>query len=393
MQDFETFFTPLDSDQFSQDCFAHYQIGAHIQAYLHEQDFPDLEQAQLVIIGVSEDRGNPTNKGCGEGVDIIRQHLYRLSQTEPSISIADLGNINIGHSVNDTYSLLTDIATDLISQHITPIFLGGTQDLSFANYMAYEQLGKLIHLCHIDERFDIQQESEHTPMAHSFLSKIILRPNNRLFNLTNIGYQRHFESQSNIDLMQQLYFETYSLSDMRQDISMAESIMRQTDMLSIDISAVRFSDAPGRKNNSPNGFYGEEACQLMRYAGLSPQLSSLGFYEYNPQCDIQQTTAKLIAQMIWYFIEGRSQCIDEHPTYSPQDQFRTYTVSFNSQQQDITFYKSKLTDRWWMQINNTNPVKEAYKSLYFVPCTYQEYQQTLNNDVPERWIKSYQKLM
>ncbi|MFN8133913.1 MAG: hypothetical protein U0Z17_01300 [Bacteroidales bacterium] len=34
---------------------------------------------------------------------------------------------------------------------------------------------------------------------------------------------------------------------------------------------------PGNANAIPNGFYGEEACQLMRYAGMSDKISSIGF--------------------------------------------------------------------------------------------------------------------
>ena len=76
------------------------------------------------------------------------------------------------------------------------------------------------------------------------------------------------------------------------------TLIRNANLLSFDVAAIRAADAPGVHNASPNGFNGEEACRMTRYAGLSYKLSSIGFFEYNPHYDINARTANLIAEMI-----------------------------------------------------------------------------------------------
>lgn len=116
--------------------------------------------------------------------------------------------------------------------------------------------------------------------------------------------------------------------------------MRNADIVSIDISAFKASDAPGIKRCSPNGFLGEEGCQMTRYAGLSNKLSSIGFFEYNPNYDINNMTAKMISQMIWYFIEGFSNRIDDIPTPESED-FIKYIVQIE-EQEEMVFYAINL---------------------------------------------------
>jgi len=113
--------------------------------------------------------------------------------------------------------------------------------------------------------------------------------------------------------MKNLYFDTYRLGIVRSNMEEVEPMVRNADMISVDIGCVRASDAPGNANASPNGFYGEEVCQIMRYAGMSDKMSSVGLYEYNPRFDRNNQTAKLISQLIWYFVDGFYNRKDEFP--------------------------------------------------------------------------------
>ena len=70
-----------------------------------------------------------------------------------------------------------------------------------------------------------------------------------------------------------------------KDLKILEPIMRDADIVSVDIGALRFSEAPANKNTSPNGFYGEEICTISRYAGISDKVTSFGIYEYNNLLD------------------------------------------------------------------------------------------------------------
>ena len=213
-----------------------------------------------------------------------------------------------------------------------------------------------------------------------------------LFNYTNIGYQTYFVDQNAISLMRKLFFDTVRLGLAQSAMEDVEPLIRNADMVTLDISSVRMSDAPGNLNASPNGFYGEEACQMARYAGFSDKLSSIGFFETNPTYDRCGQTAHLTAHMIWYFIDGFASRTNEFPGKIIDDFFK-YHVSVKENEQPIIFYKSKKSERWWMEVNCPENIREKYERHYIVPCSFSDYHTACNDEVPDRWWQVYQKMM
>jgi formiminoglutamase len=114
-------------------------------------------------------------------------------------------------------------------------------------------------------------------------------------------------------MLESLNFDCVRLGLARKNIEHLEPILRDADLVSIDVSCIRMSDAPAHANASPNGFSGEELCQIARYAGISDKLTSFGIYEFNPAFDIRHQTAKLLAQTIWCFIDGYYNRRNDHP--------------------------------------------------------------------------------
>jgi hypothetical protein len=168
--------------------------------------------------------------------------------------------------------------------------------------------------------------------------------------------------------------------------------LRNADIVSFDISAIRMSEAPGSGNAGPNGFYGQEAAQLCRYAGMSDKLTSFGIYEFNPAMDREGQTAHLVAQMIWCFIEGVSQRKMDYPIGDYSEYYK-YIVPMTESDHEIIFYKSTKTDRWWMDVPYPAGKSRDYERHHLVPCTYEEYQQATNEEMPDRWWRTYQKLV
>jgi formiminoglutamase len=366
-------------------------IGDVVRAYLKPGDFPSLEQADLAIIGVGEERNAVYNNGCGFGPDAIRKEFYKLFQGNFNLRMIDLGNIQHGHRIEDTYFALTSIMSELLELNIVPIVLGGSQDLTFAQYKAYEKIGRIINIAAIDPLFDLGTSGEKLD-SRSYMSHIIMQQPNYLFNYTNIGFQTYFVDQQAIALMKNLYFDTYRLGMVRANMEEVEPMVRNADMISVDIGSVRASDAPGNANASPNGFYGEEICQIMRYAGLSDKLSSFGIFEINPRLDRQAQTAQLAGQMIWYFIDGFYSRKGDFPPDKKKDMMK-YTVSLKDFKDEVIFYRSNKSERWWMEVPIRAKHRERYERHHLVPCSYQDYQTACQNALPDRWWQTYQKLM
>jgi len=390
--DISIYFDPIEPTNLDfSDISGRKRIGDMINGYFHQDRFPDLDQIDIVLVGINEDRLAFSNDGCSMAPDFVRERFYPLFPEAAKVRIADLGNIKQGHTIEDTYFAVKTVVAELIKEGIFPILIGGSQDLTIANYQAYESLSQIINIVTIDPEFDLG-ETESDTNSRSFLSKIILHQPNYLFNYTNIGYQTYFVDYDAIRLMKNLFFDIYRLGEVRADLKEVEPLIRNADMLNFDISAIRASDAPGNNNATPNGFYGEEACQIMRYAGLSDKITSLGIYEYNPKLDRGGQTAFLIAQMIWYFIEGFYKRNREYPNKDLAN-YMKYHVRVEGQKDEILFYKSRKSERWWMEVNCTKDKRMKYERHYLVPCSYRDYQIACENDIPDRWWQAYQKLM
>ncbi|HRH62587.1 MAG TPA: formimidoylglutamase [Bacteroidia bacterium] len=388
--DISIYFEPLQQNGILHpDAYQPAQLGKVIRQH-SSVGFPDMEGVQLAIIGVKEDRKSLFNSGCAKAPDVVRNYLYKLYQPHLPVVIADLGNINPGFTIEDTYFALANTVKELVKKNIVPIILGGGQDLTYANYQAYEALEQIVNIVSVDSKFDLGEMNQELD-SQSYLSKIILHQPNYLFNFSNIGYQTYFVDKHSIELMSKLFFDAHRLGYVRSNIEEVEPIVRNADIVSFDMSCIRFSDAPGNRNATPNGFYGEEACKIARYAGMSDKLSSIGFYELNPEVDQAEQSAHLLAQMIWYFMEGFCNRKKDFPIGSRGD-FIKYRVFIQNNKYEIVFYKSPKSDRWWMDVPYPPNKKIKYERHHLVPCSYQDYQTACNEDMPDKWWLTFQKL-
>ncbi len=362
-------------------------FGRNIEIYSAQNGFPDLANKKIVIIGVEEGRAAIGNHETGCNLNEIRKELYKLFPGNWPISVADIGNIPQGSAIEDTYFALGELLTYLIKNRIIPIIIGGGHDLTYANYRAYDKLEQTVNIVSVDNRFDLGA-IEDDLTSQSYLSKVVMNQPNNLFNFSNVGYQTYLNSQNEIDLLDGLFFEAYRLGEVSSAIQLVEPVLRDADIVSIDLSSVKNADAPANNNATPNGFTGAEICAISRYAGISDKVTSFGIYEYNSIFDIKNQTAQLISQMIWYFIEGVNYRANDYP-FGLKDNYQKYIVPIENQV--LNFYKSNKSGRWWMEINLNESNK--FKRHALIPCTYQDYISATNQEIPDRWLKTLKKLV
>jgi len=366
-------------------------LGSKIDVF--SDRFPDLDEKEIAIIGVQEDRNAINNPGCALGPDYVREKLYQLNEGNYQTKIADLGNIRRGETITDTYIALKTVINELVKKNIIPVILGGGQDLTYAQYLAYETLEQKVDLVVIDSHLDLDNddaaESIETTSV-SYLNKIFLHEPNYLFNYSNLGYQVYFTSQDSLRVMEKLYFDVHRLGELSGNIGVAEPVIRNANMISFDIGAVRSADAMGNANATPNGFTGTEACQLARYAGFNDKLTSIGFYEFSPAYDTNGQTAMLMAQIIWYFIDGVYNRKKDFPL-TPKSQYLIYKTSLKHDEHELVFVKSKKSDRWWMQVPYPTGGSRNER-FHLVPCQYDDYKTAVSGEMPDLWWRTYQKL-
>ena len=72
--------------------------------------------------------------------------------------------------------------------------------------------------------------------------------------------------------------------------------------------------------------------------------------------------------------------------------YKHFMVGLNDGDLEISFYKSKKSDRWWMEVPYNGEQQEQYQRHLLVPCTYADYEQAQHNEVPELWLKYYQRV-
>ncbi len=360
-------------------------LGNTIDVFTEERGFPDLEGVNIAILGVQEGRNAINNDTTGYGLDVIRSYFYKLYAGNWELKIVDIGNIHAGDTVEDTYFAVKEAISFLVKKDIIPVVIGGGQDITYANYRAYDNLEQMVNIVSVDSKFDLGKLGEPVN-SNSYLSTIVMEQPNNLFNFSNIGYQTFFNSQEEIDLIEGLSFDAYRLGTAKK-LELVEPIMRDADLVSIDIGAIRKSDAPGNNNATPNGFYGEEVCAIARYAGISDKVTSFGIYEFNNRLDDNGQTAHLIAQIIWYFVEGVSHRAKDYP-YCTKENYLKYIIPHKNG--DMNFYKSHKSGRWWLEVPSMNDNK--YKRHALIPCTYQDYLDAADQNVPERWFKALRKL-
>jgi len=227
----------------------------------------------------------------------------------------------------------------------------------------------------VDAKIDLDMNSP--ARNDNFLMEMLTSEPNFIRHYNHIGFQSYLVHPHMLETLDKLRFDCYRVGKVRDNVEEMEPVIRNADIFSFDISAIAHAYAPAN-TLSPNGFTGDEACSLLRYAGLAPAMLSVGIYGFDPDRDRDHITAKQIGQMIWYFIEGKSRGTRE-ARINEKEAFNEYHTAFN--EVATTFLQSKHTGRWWMQLPDQQ----------YIACSYNDYIQASSNEIPERWLRAQER--
>ncbi len=345
--------------------WAPYQLGSKITSFFPEM--AELPPGAVALLGFDEKSSHQ-----------VRQQLYALTGTFDKLPIIDIGNLR-----KSQHTFAVQVLRELIDGGLTVVILGAPADLALSQYQAYSEKIKGINACIVDARprYEVKPKGKELPL----LNRMLKPGENHIFHLSLLGYQRHLSDPAVLNkFREELHFELYPLGQLKQDVPDIEPAIRDADMLAINFSAVQAGFAPAALQPGPNGLDGMEICHLTRFAGISDKLSSLSIGGWSPHKDKSHLTAQLIAQAVWYFLEGVSQRLGDFPI--SMEGLIEYHVDHSHVTEPLVFWKSSRTGRWWIQV----PVREdaGHARHRLVPCTYKDYQNACNDELPERLLQA-----
>lgn len=358
-------------------------IGKQITIYNDKTQFPDLTNMKIAIVGVGDNDKSEEESFCFEA---LRLSFYSLHSGNWSSPIADIGDIAPGHSRSDTLFAVQKVTETLLQQDVIPILLGGGQDLVYGQYRGYTHLNKMLHYVNIDSQFDLG-DMEGIITNRNYVGKMVSTKPYRLFNYTVLGYQSYYNNIDEIALLDHLLFDAFRLGDFTADITKVEPYLRDADMVSVDITSVQAA-CLGNLHCHPNGWNSREVCALARYAGMSNSCKSFSITEID-KVKLGPQAAMLLAQIIWYFLEGVNfRIADEN--FNDENHFKNYQVPIK----DLTlhFKKSLMSGRWWVKLPKSLHSDTKIKSVALLPCSYEDYLTACDQELPERWLKAQRKL-
>jgi arginase family enzyme len=383
------FFDQVELNQFNNVSYINndYSLGKNIA--INSPTNPIAENARFDIVFFAVNNNLNTDPHNKPQLNSIREELYRLNKFSSGVRIADLGNLRTGQNMNECLFALQEVCNLLLHQQTTIIVIGGDQLLSLGTFRSLKEYENNINLVHIDSHIDLAVSNE-TASESDYLNHLIENEAANLYNITCMAYQSYFTSGKQLKILGENYFDHYRLGVLRNDLSLAEPVLRDADVASFDISALRMTDAPAQSDGSPNGLYADEACQLTRYAGLSNRLKIFGIYNIEPKLDINKQTAKLAAQMLWYFIEGFMHRKNDEPNKT-SDNCTKYEVQIDEIDFPIVFYKNEQTNRWWIEVSAINIDKTVNEKL-LVASTEADYHMACQGEIPDRWWINFKKM-
>ncbi|MDB4049748.1 formimidoylglutamase [Flavobacteriaceae bacterium] len=351
---------------------SHCTLGSNITLYSPEKT--DYSSIDIAIVGLNEYRNSDEISDESLNLEKFRREFYSLFYGNWNANILDLGDVISGKSYSDTYYAVNLIHQDLINQNIVVIFIGGGQDFTFSLYQSLSKKYKKVNISSVDNKFDFGKIKKKFS-SRSYMSKIIMDKKNSLNHFCNLGYQTFLNSQEEIDLLNKFNFESHRLGEIIENIKIVEPVLRETNLLTVDFKSIKASEL-NFVHNYPNGFESSQFCSILRYAGMSNNINSVGLFELLNS----SITSVLLSQSIWYFIEGYCLRVKEDPK---SRNFNGYSYNVLCEGTNLKFYNSELSQKWWVEFINDIKIKNTSTLL---PCNKRDYLMACDETLSDRLI-------
>lgn len=279
-----------------------------------------FDDCNVVIVGCPQDEGvtrNHGRMGARYAPDKIREWLYKFSfsKSVEGLGIFDLGNIEIGETLEQTHIIQYEVIHELLQNNKKVIILGGGNDISYPDCKALSDSSsqiKTLMAINIDKHFDCRSITDEnyskksrnmtsgTPYAFLLNDKLVSAS-----NFIEFGYIPFFNSKNYTEYLQSIGVHLVSLEKARKNgiINTLSNLTADSNIDHIfwgfDLDSVSSVFAPGVSSSYPIGFSGDEILAIAKLSGSDPRSKIFEFTEVNPEYDLDNRTVKLVAMIVY----------------------------------------------------------------------------------------------
>jgi formiminoglutamase len=356
--------------------FTSNQIGSVISVF-NADFFVQNKKPGLLLFSFCEDGEEHT-------LVPIRKAFYQLYSTKSIFTLADAGHFT-GEDV-----VLPETLLELRNLGFIPLILTPNQSTTFYAYKSFCIAEETVNLLSVDDAPDLGEITELIG-EKNWLTQLISHTPNFLFNYSLIAYQQYLSNPEAINILEGFHFDLIRLGEIRDKIKQSEPFFRNADIVSFDLGSVRSSDTGSAETQNPNGLYAEEACRLMRYAGHGGKIKTILISGFS-SLSVNAVQTALIAQLIWHIADGFDSRVEDSQIGNDENYY-TYTIGGVHEADELIFYKSVRSGRWWMRVPSFSKSHGRPSRHHIVPCNYEDYQQAMAGEIPETWWRTHQKLV
>jgi len=374
------FFSPVEVNKSD---FNSSSLGGFVDIHT-KSNWPDWETKDLILLDISSNPKHLYNEN-ETSITKIREAFYTLFPGNWNINIADLGSLSLGENWQENKHLIEEVISFLLINKKDIIILGDSHSYTYPISKAISKIDEIVNCSIIDAKIDLDLENEITfenSENNNFISSILRDETLHLNDFHLLGCQTYYHPQSYFHFLKNMYVDCYKLGEIKGNINKIEPELRTSHFTSIDLNAIENTYMPLQKHISPNGFNGLEICKLTRLSGLGQKNKIIGIFDYEIENTGKKVGERLIAQMIWYYIEGKNESLLLKNILDKEEMI-IFHIPNNLIK--MKFYKQPETELWWVEINDLDIEGQIF------PCSYEDYQEAIKNKISSRIKKIIEK--
>lgn len=258
----------------------------------------EFQPRKIAVVGVPLDQNSSFLKGPAQAPPLIRESLFSYSTnlfTEDGIDLGhasgwlDVGDLILAGGADD-FSNIERAATELLSEQMRLIALGGDHSITYPLIRSYAKVFTNLQILQFDAHPDLYDELDGNRFSHACPFARIMEEG-LVSRLVQVGIRtmtRHQQEQAD-----RFGVEVVQMKDMDllPDLKFAGDVY-----ISLDMDCLDPAFAPGISHHEPGGLSTRQLLSLIQ--SLQGNLVGADIVEFNPTRDQNGVTGMVAAKLL-----------------------------------------------------------------------------------------------